>query len=240
MPSLDPSSISPSNLTSVNLNSVIEDCGPFIPNALNTRLREVKGDAIEAAADATYGPTGDLGFRPMFKDNSNIALVQEIYDSIMESKKLPNLRPNPGIPKSPRFACVTDDTSIARRLSLDYDPRRRCLQDGARGAPVPAFYAEGTAYIFLCPSFFSLVDQPTQSHCPAVHDNRFAGDPNIFYKKYKTYTLIYQLVRFYLGRTSLNDKSDPQEEFDWNNCVRLGETDSVRNPTNFQLYVARK
>ena len=228
------------NLTSLNYNSIIEDCGPFIPKALNELLHLVKSDALEGAADAAFGTDGDQGFRPMFKNNSNTAFVQEIYDSIMESNKLPNLRPNPQIPKSPRFACVTDDTTISRKLSLNYDPRRRCLQDGPLQSPVPAFYAEDTAYIFLCPSFFDLMDQPTESHCPAVHQNRFAGDPNIFYKRYRTYALMYQLVRFYLGSTSLNETSDPQEELDWNNCVLLDMTDSVRNPTNFQIYAACK
>lgn len=74
----------------------------------------------------------------------------------------------------------------------------------------------------------------------AVHKNRFAGDPNIFYKKYQIYTLIYQLVRFYLDFHALDEHTDPPEQFDWNECVRLKALDSVINPTNMQIYTACK
>lgn len=86
---------------------------------------------------------------------------------------------------------------------------------------IPAFYAEGTAYIFLCPAYFQQEKFPEKPHCPEVHNDRFAGDPNIFYKKYQVYTLVNQLLRFYLGDNALDAESDPMEQLDWNNCVFL-------------------
>ncbi len=194
-------------------------------------------------SDSVFGVSSPYGFRSMFKEESATEAVEAIFNAIYYSKARVGLSPEPKVLKSPRFACVTEDSAqIYRSLDLDYDPWQRCLVSGSpRHTPVPAFYAEGTAYIFLCPAFFVQEDHPTSPHCPAVHHNRFAGDPNVFYRNYQTYTLMYQFIRFYLGDNALDSTTDPPEQFDWNNCVHsLGMLNSVRNPTNLQLYIACK
>ena len=53
--------------------------------------------------------------------------------------------------------------------------------------------------------------------------------------------MIYELNRFYLGAHSLDATSDPPEQLDWNSCVsKLDMIQSIINPTNLELYVARK
>ena len=103
------------------------------------------------------------------------------------------------------------------------------------------FYAQGTAYIFICPSFFLLTPKPTTRLCPKVTANRFEGSQGDLHQKYQTYSLVYDLIRFYLGKNALDARSTPPEEFDWNRCVfNLDEIESVLNPTNLELFIARE
>ena len=228
------------NISTLGFNTIIEGCGGYV-DGINGLIRQAKGGALVGASDAHWGTTSRYGYLSMFKKDESIWRVTNIYNSIIESKKLPGLIPNPENPKSPHFACATGNSQyLVRKLNLNYDPRERCRWGGPQSTSINTFYAEGTAYIFLCPSFFKLQRQADRPHCPAVHEDRFAGDPKIFYKRYQIYTLFYELVRFYLGRDALSDHSDPHEELDWNNCVRLGVEASVRNPTNYQIYVACK
>ena len=78
------------------------------------------------------------------------------------------------------------------------------------------------------------------NHCPSLEKNRFSGDAGSFYQNYQTYTLLYHLIRFYLGHNALDDTTDPKEQLDWNSCVGLNLLDSVLNPTNLQIYIACK
>ena len=189
--------------------------------------------------DAVYGTRSTYGFTSMFKENSANEVVQAVFGAIYHFSTKRGLRPDPIEPKAPRFACVGQQSAQTyKNLNLGYDPWQRCLAGSPSRNPIPAFYAEETAYIFLCPAFFVQEGKPDRPHCPIVHENRFAGDPNIFYKRYQVYTLLYSLLRFYLGDDALNANSDPREELDWNNCVRLDTLNSVRNPTNLQLYMA--
>lgn len=175
----------------------------------------------------------------MFKRNEAVDAVQAILYAISQWKAKKGLIPDPVQPKAPRIACVAQDSaSVYKSLKLDYDPWQRCLVGSPRSTPIAAFYAEGTAYLFLCPAYFVQKDKPDNSHCPVVHNNRFAGDPNALYKNYQVFTLIYGLARFYLGDNALDNDSDPPEQFDWNECVRLRVLDSIRNPTNLQIYTA--
>ena len=178
----------------------------------------------------------------MFKNDTASPAVGAILEAIFELSVIPGLKPNTAQPKPPRVSCVTENSATTYRdLDLGYDPWQTCLTGDPTRNPIPAFVAEGTRYIFLCPLYFVLEEAPLQAHCPTLHLNRFAGDPNIFYQKYQIYTMIYQLVRFYLGENALDKATDPKEQFDWNNCVTALDTlDSVRNPTNMEIYVASK
>ena len=190
-------------------------------------------------SDAIFGTRSSYGFTSMFKEDSASEVVQAVFGGIYHFSALRGLKADPMEPKAPRFACVDPQSAQTyKSLDLVYDPWQRCLAGSPRRNPLPAFYAEETAYIFLCPAFFAQEDKPDRPHCPVVDENRFAGDPNIFYKKYQVYTILYNLLRFYLGDNALSADTDPREELDWNNCVRLNPENSVRNPTNFQIYAA--
>lgn len=63
-------------------------------------------------------------------------------------------------------------------------------------------------------------------------------DVDVFYQNYQMYTLMYELLRFYLPKNALGPRSLPKEVFDWNHCVAYTIESSVKNPTNLLLYIA--
>ena len=238
------------NSTSLNpslLNNSTESDYHIPENCGDRTLRvhqivdQIKILAWSSLSDAQqYGVNSEFGFSAMFKEDEAQDAVVTMLDHIYYFKGKMNLRPRPVLFSAPRFSCVTEDSAdIYRSLNLGYDPWHRCLA-GSRSTPIQAFYAVGTTYTFLCPAFFVQPPVPTEDHCPSVTNNRFSGDPGIFYQNYQTFILIYQLIRFYLGDNALTNHTDPQEQLDWNDCVRLKTLDSFLNPTNFQIYIACK
>ena len=157
------------------------------------------------------------------------------------------LLPAPSTKSSPRFACVQpDSTRKYANLNLGYDLWERC-QTGTYPGPtsteerIRSFYAEETAYIFLCPLFFDLPSAPDKTECPDVVDNGFVGDGGAIVQYYKTYRIIYELYRFYTGDEALGPQSFQMEVFDWNRSVLgLDALGSALNPLNMGLYVFSK
>ena len=48
------------------------------------------------------------------------------------------------------------------------------------------------------------------------------------------------MMHFYLGVNSLSQTSAPPEQYELNDCVGLNKVDSLRNPSNYQYYLASK
>ena len=177
----------------------------------------------------------------MFKLREALPTVTAVLDDIYNYKGKPSLKPHPSQRSSPLLSCVTENSAkIYDYLKLDYDPWSKCQVGGPDSTPLQAFYAEGTAYIFLCPTLFVLPIITTEDHCPSLEKNKFSGDAGSFYQNYQTYALLYHLIRFYLGHNALDETTNPKEQLDWNRCVGLSLIDSVLNPTNLQIYIACK
>ena len=227
--------------TDLNDNSITENCGlsTFRVRALfNEANKLTKGALFDATK---YGVNSEYGFEAMFKMREALPTVAAVLDDIYNYKGKPHLKPRPGQLSSPIFSCVSQNSAkIYDYLKLDYDPWTKCQTGGPDSTPLQAFYAEGTAYIFLCPALFVHPTTTTGYHCPSVTRNEFSGDAGSFYQNYQTYILLYHLIRFYLGHNALDDTTDPREQLDWNNCVGLSLLDSVLNPTNLQIYLACK
>lgn len=104
----------------------------------------------------------------MFKSDDAKTAVQAILAGVTWYRGKRGLKPNPDAPSPPRLACVAEDTAkIYASLGLNYDPWQRCIAGVHQRNALVAFYAEGTAYIFLCPSFFFRQREPTATHCPS-------------------------------------------------------------------------
>ena len=192
----------------------------------------------EAQADAPDG-TSSPAFLAMFKSDTVVGTVKLLLQHIVNMRELPGLEPSPDALLRPRFACA-EPSSLRKYeyLKLGYDPWKRCLETLHEMSTI-SFYARGTAYIFLCPSFFMVPLKPRIDICPTVDKNQFEGIQKLL-QRFQIYSLADSLVRFYLGRNALDDKSVPREIFDWNQCVfNLNGIESVINPTNMRLFITR-
>ena len=226
----------PTNLTDGSVLIWIEHCGDGkedVERAVNL----ARGAANVARFDAARGTHSPHGFTAIFKADIMKYQVSLYLNEVYEFRGLRGLRPDPAQLTSPRFVCVQPNTAnIYRSLKLGYDPWYRCNnQQHRHPSSRNAFYTFGTAYIFLCSDFLTQALAPLGSHCPTVVINVFIGSVDVFYEKYQMYQLMYQLIRFYLQRDSLRP-----EKFGWKECVGMDIESSVRNPTNFLLYIACK
>jgi len=217
----------------------IEQCG-YKTRSIQWLLFDVMETLKPALQDVRNGTESSFGFPAMFKDDAAIVPVLVILQHMYTMSQILGLRPAPSVILRPRFACVDlDSVKKYEYLNLGFDPWERCHKPPFTGKIEHVFYVSGTAYIFLCSSFFILKPKPTVEHCPTVGANKFVGSQMDFYDGYQAYNMIYALASFYLGKNALDANSDPREVFDWNDWVsQLNVLESVINPTNMELYVA--
>ena len=158
-----------------------------------------------------------------------------ILQNIYTAQPRWGLQPEPYIPTGPRFSCVTPSTAHLYPW-VGPDPYFACTH---LFPEMDAYYHPGTSYIFLCPYFWSRQSAPTRRNCPRVIHNRFVGDQGLL-NDYKIYILIHEMLHFYLGADSLTQRTNPPEQYKLNECVALAASNSLRNPTNYQSYIASK
>ena len=221
---------------SEGLPLAIENCGVFTPEV--ERGLRYMDHIVNLATLIVAAGSHNPAYRAMFKSDSVKSQVALRFGQIHEHRGSIGLKPTPFQNTAPRVACAAPDSIISyRNLDLGYDPWRRCAA-APQGPPNELFYANGTAYIFICPSFFQKPMAPFGSKCPDVVANLFTGDEMLFYGSYQVYLLLYVFVRWYLQTMALDDSSVPMEIFEWNLCINYSALSSVRNPTNYVLYAA--
>lgn len=185
-----------------------------------------------------YGTRSIYGFKAMFKVDEAVPLVKAMLQNIATLSPLPNLEPFPEYHKKPRFACATPQ-SVHQYPFLHHDPLIICSL-----GPVAGLYVAGTAYIFICPTFWSIPSHPEEpphaKSCPVVRNNAFKVYPGFKVYHYQTYIILHELVHFYLQYESLSGLSLPPEQYSMNGCVALNPMTSLLNPLNLQNYVASK
>lgn len=219
---------------------VVENCG-IKTNGVLKLVFAVQGRPIAAHDDViryAVGASQSRAFKALFKKRDTANTVLLLLQHITKLSGKTGLQPAPHTILRPHFACVDPFSDKGYdHLQLGFNPWRRC-HDGLPETKEDSFYAEGTAYIFLCPSFFRLMPEPKPSECPSVVGNQFRGAQGRLAGG-QVYNLVYDLVRFYLGRNALDNESTPRQRLNWNQCVSdLNNVESVVNPTNLELYIA--
>ena len=218
------------------LSLTIENCGVFEPEV--ERVLRYMHNIAGLATRVVIAGSDIPAYRAMFKTNSVKPQVALHLNQIHENRGSVGLKPTPFQVTAPRVACAAPDSVITYRdLNLGYDPWRRCAA-APQGPPNELFYANGTAYIFICPSFFQQPMAPFGSKCPEVIANLFTGDEMLFYGAYQVYLLLYTFVRWHLQTLALDSSSAPKEVFEWNWCINYSDLSSMKNPTNYVLYAA--
>ena len=185
--------------------------------------------------DLQSGINSRHGYKAWFKGNASSAYVQEMLQNIYTAQPKIGLQPLPHLQTGPRFLCVAPQT-ISHYPWMDIDPFDYCA---SHYPGLDSFYYPGSSYIVICPVFWSVEPWPSRSFCPTVIHNRFVGNGALL-SGYKTYILIHEMVHFYLGMNSLAMDTAPPEQYELNACVTLDKLNSIRNPANYQHYIASK
>ena len=144
------------------------------------------------------------------------------------------MSPNPFWAQYPVFACLKPDPPSKKFKDL-----YRGCQDYSQ----QAFTVPGYKYVFLCPAYFTFPLAPigpSGKNCLNVEFNVFCYENLERLVNIQMYILLHELVHFYLGRESLGGRTVPTEEYDPNLCVNFDEKLSLRNPMNYQFFVASK
>ncbi|KAL8727315.1 MAG: hypothetical protein Q9181_005755 [Wetmoreana brouardii] len=210
----------------------IYDCGALRPQ-VQAALDLGKGTLAEAIDAASQGVAGGHGFQAFFKNNAAAKPVAHMLKDIQIMKPIRGLKPNRLSASQPEFVCV-DRNTFDRYPGIIRDPDEYCRISGAFGV-----WFRGFKYIFLCPKYFTLNISPMGQYCPRVMDNMFERTGYLL-ADFQKYSLIHEMVHFYLGRSSLGWDTNPKEIYKLNECVNLDAKNSLNNPMNYQYFVARK
>lgn len=133
------------------------------------------------------------------------------------------------------FACLKPGPPSKRFKDL----YRACENDPLQAA----FTVPGYKFVFLCPLYFTFPISPIGPlgrNCLKVESNEFDDGNLERLVNVQKYALLHELVHFYLGRETLGGETVPREEYDPNECVNFVEKFSLRNPMNYQFFVASK
>ena len=212
---------------------IVEDCGNRTSDLMKT-LDGISNIVRPALRDVGLGTFGRHGFEALFKENGTQTVVRYILQEIEEGTPKSGLQPDPGRLERPRFACATQ-SSLKNHPFLTIDPWKLCQ---AKGSPVSVYIGD-TAYTFICPDFWTIPSSPDGDHCMSLRRNGFQGNGHGT-MNFQTYTLIHEMVHFYLGNSSASAITEPPEVYWPNDLVILHPKDSIVNPANYQLYVASK
>ena len=144
------------------------------------------------------------------------------------------MHPNPFKAQYPVFVCLKPDTPSEKFKDL----YRSCEDDPIQSFTIPSF-----KYVFLCHDFFTFPISPIGplgKNCLTVDFNEFGYEHLWRLVNVQKYVLLHELAHFYLGSESLGGKTVPKEEYDPNKCVNFEQKLSLRNPMNYQYFVASK
>lgn len=190
--------------------------------------------------DVQLGIESTHGFRAFFRYDGAKQYVHDILLQVLRRETKMDMAPDPTRPTSPRFACAQEN-------SLRYYPWMSILRADpwiiCTTTTQAAFTFVGTAYVWLCPSFFNYPTKPrelTGRNCPKVERNRFINDYDGTLERFQSYIALHEMIHFYLQAHSLSGTSHPPEQYEKNGCVGLRPLNALHNPTSYQAYVASK
>ncbi|KAL6720386.1 hypothetical protein ACLMJK_002308 [Lecanora helva] len=190
----------------------------------------------DAIADAQLGTASTHGFTAFFKQRTSAPAVATVLQKIHSQSPVRGRWPNLIRASPPEFICAKFDT-VLRYKHLNFDPYLACKRPKVYG-----FWAKRSRYIVLCDYFFERPPAPTAPRsetCIKVKDNSFQGFGNLLCL-YQKYMLIHEMVHFYLGTKGLGWSTQPVEKYALNDAVDLNAELSLRNPQNYQAFVASK
>ena len=203
-------------------------------------LELLKEPLAASIVSARQGQRSPHGFTAFFKNNQAIGPVIKMLNDIDSLKPTRGKAPYPFRLQPPIFVCLKPNDGY-KRFSGYY---KACVKEPDREGSIQTFVIPGKKYVFLCPTYFDFPMSPIGPlgrNCLRVADNKFVNGENIErLVNVQKYMLLHELAHFYLGQASLDGRTVPTEAYNSNICVNLDPKLSLRNPMNYQFFVASK
>ena len=181
-------------------------------------------------ADLSPGPPSH-GYSQIFGDRTRTNSVSNIFRQIVEGAPITGTN---RISYPPWIMCIDFEKP------QQYHFPRRWI-DICKTEPYPfAYNLPASDVVVVCPRFWTRRVAPPQGTCPKwlqvsqQFDPRGPGPKDLWYTQ--AFMLIHELVHRYLRGRSLSSISDPAEEYDWNEVVRMDPKHAVLNPMSYQIY----
>lgn len=179
--------------------------------------------AAAAANDSRLGVDSEFGFAALFKSNNAAARVNLILSKIAYGTIPSRAGCYPGA--RPTVLCVNSNDVITNRM------RELCNMGH------PAYTNKAFPHVvILCPSVWYLPDmRASEVKCPTL-DAKGKLTPNDGVIALNTQaTIVHEFVHIYQRFIDMGD-----EAYNIQDAIELNEKDSLRNPSNYALYVAGK
>ena len=221
----------------------IRECGSEAIDIAST-ISTLSRSLLPAIEDTHYGTTSRYGFGTFFKSNYYTTAVEHVLQNIANGT--PSASPRLGFSNlteestslkvSPIIVCITARNVVKVQGPQQSQPKD--LYDFCHSA-YGLRYRE-SPWVILCPAFFNLPQAPPPGNCPRVNaaETQFAGSQAAFVD-YQEFVLLHELLHFYLDTTRL-EAAQEYHFYNWNAVLGLSPEVSVRNPMNYEFYVASK
>ena len=213
-------------------------------NAALTEILQASRDVLpKVIEDAKLGTQSTHGFTAFFKKtgstfSKSTNVPQKLLENVLNMDSVPGLYPPFTRKKNrpPYFHCTSPD----RKEEAAY---WMCQAH----PEISAFAMLNTNFIHICPPTWQpdkvkFPNPPSRTNCmPFLRSqNRFDTTNYRRLTGFQSYLMIHEMLHLYQGKNSMGWHTKPPETYDANECVGLSVKDSLRNPMNWQYYLASK
>lgn len=182
--------------------------------------------------------TSSIPFRYFFKENSDsFVLLKIILRAIL--KRIPNY-----VGKQlryPRILCVSPNTTIGYPDMWDVDTTKVCSSITSSGEAITqSLHFVASGWTLVCPEMWTDEAMLLFSDCPIIHwpDTNQKTHKHLVEVIIRPLLLVHEQIHFCLSTFSLSSGTKPLEAYTWVDCLNLEEKATIRNPTNYESYLA--
>ena len=193
--------------------------------SLTSTINAARQAVSPAILDASDVGTNPLPFQAWFGLGGKRQVGKSVWktlDKVHSFARAPLLTPN--------FVCATPEMS-------NYWWKCQHMVT-AFGQLPPAFSPPGGRSVVFCPSFWGIPTAPTSRFCMGVTPQNTWDGTAAPMARFQKYLIAHELIHVYLGKSSLGISTVPHEVYAPRDCMILAPADQLRNPENFQYYIA--
>jgi hypothetical protein len=206
-------------------------CHARVPNAAAARLKhlinQIRLNLKIVIREAQKGVDSPFGFRAFFKTNDNIPRVIEMFQNIANGDKIKHLK------ASQRMSWLMSGRERPV-IGCAFTAKDKANDNAYKGCQHPrryAFQPLGSAWVYLCPSFWNVQEAPSILQCPEMHDNGSLANPDDLELHMSQQAIfVHELVHVYLGLTF---QPEHIEQYNLGAVIGLSGEEAVENASNY-------